>query len=481
MDQQLIDKISKWFDAHAEELTADIIRIVRIPSISDPNAEEKPFGKPCQDVLKEMLEIGEEHGFYTENYENYVGSIGQKEKDWNNMIGLWNHLDVVPVGADWTYEPFEPVRMKHFLIGRGAQDNKGPAVGMLYVMQCLRELEIPLKHELCLFVGCDEERAMEDLEYYTKHYPVPKLSIIADCGFPVCYGEKGILEGHYLSKELTGSCILEAAGGSAANMIPDTAKIVFKREPSLEKEIEECIPNHVRLIVEKTQDAIEVTAHGTAKHSAFPEGSINAIYELCNWVRTLKCLPTSDREIFSAVCEVSEEYYGKNTGIMYEDEISGKTTCAATMLKLLGRKLDLNMNIRYAITSDGDILQERLAEYGRKKELQWKTDRNLLPNYFPREHPAVELLTRVYNELADDNKESFVMGGGSYARKLPGAFAYGLGGMAENEQDKQAKKELFLPKHGDFHQPDEALNLRLLIKGLKIYTAAMIAMNDCDL
>lgn len=52
-----------------------------------------------------------------------------------------------------------------------------------------------MKHRLCLFVGCDEERGMSDLEYYCAHYDTPAMSMIADSGFPVCYGEKGILEG----------------------------------------------------------------------------------------------------------------------------------------------------------------------------------------------------------------------------------------------------------------------------------------------
>lgn len=191
MDRELYDKVSRWFEEHREEMIGDIIRLVRIPSVSCPQeGEETPFGEACRDCLEEMLAMGREFGFHTENYGNRVGSIGQQDKDWDHMIGFWNHLDVVPVGNQWTYEPFEPVLKDYFLIGRGAQDNKGPAVGILYMMKCLRELEIPIKHQLTLFVGCDEEREMKDLEYYVSHHPTPRLSMIADSGFPVCYGEK---------------------------------------------------------------------------------------------------------------------------------------------------------------------------------------------------------------------------------------------------------------------------------------------------
>ena len=166
MDQVLFDRISQWMDAHADEMAQDIVRLVRIPSVSDPDSDSKPFGPGCRAALEEMLKLGEEYGFKTKNYENYVGALWLEDGPMENTIGMWNHLDVVPVGDNWEYPPFEGVIKHGYIIGRGAQDNKGPAVGMLYLMRCLKELNIPMKHRLCLFVGCDEERGMSDLEYY---------------------------------------------------------------------------------------------------------------------------------------------------------------------------------------------------------------------------------------------------------------------------------------------------------------------------
>ena len=68
-------------DAHSEELIQDISRLVKIPSISNPDSggKDAPFGKACHDAMDEMLSIGRKYGFHTENYEYYVGSIGEKE------------------------------------------------------------------------------------------------------------------------------------------------------------------------------------------------------------------------------------------------------------------------------------------------------------------------------------------------------------------------------------------------------------------
>lgn len=478
MDQKLYDKISTWFDNHREQMTADIMRLLRFPSISQPQEGESPFGEACRDCLEEMLALGREHGFYTENYENYVGSIGEQNKDWNNMIGFWNHLDVVPVGNHWQYQPFSPVQKEHFLIGRGSQDNKGPAVGMLYVMKCLRELEIPLKHQLCLFVGCDEERGMEDLTYYTEHYPTPWLSMIADSGFPVCYGEKGIVDGKLKSIKSVSPSILELRGGNAGNMIPDAAYAVLRRTAVLELALKAEADNFPSITIEVGKDTLRVNAGGESRHSAFPAGSKNAIHELMRFLTALAPLSEEDKTLFGRLAYLSEEYYGEHMGIAGSDEVSGRTTCAATVLTLEDGRVSLHFNIRYAISSDRPNMQSCIEQTAGQNEMFWELERDSAPNYFPKEHPAVQLLTDLYNDITGEQAKSFVMGGGTYARKLPRAFAYGIGGMKESEEDLLVRKKLFAPGHGGAHEPDEGLNLRLLTEALKIYAMAMVAMND---
>lgn len=484
MDRELYMRAGAWLEAHREELAADIMRLVRIPSVSDPASGTAPFGEGCRRVMDEMLQIGREHGFVAENYGYYVGSIGTGEKNWDNMIGFWNHLDVVPAGNGWRYEPFQPVRKGNFLIGRGAQDNKGPAVGMLYVMQCLRELAVPLKHELCLFVGCDEERGMEDLEWYAARYPCPAMSMIADSGFPVCYGEKGILEGGLVSEREWSDAVISCFGGSAGNIIPDQAHAVFCENAELYEEILRRIDEKNAggtLFAERTAEGIRVSAKGTAKHSAFPEGSRNAIWEIASFLKELSALPEGDRSLFETLAFFSQEYYGANAGIRYEDGISGRTTCAATVLSMENRRPVLHLNIRYAITANAERMTEAIRRSAAGRAMRWRQERDSAPNYFPKEHPAVSILTELYNEITGERTESFVMGGGTYARKLPNAFAYGVGGLRETGEEERAKAELFGPGRGGAHEPDEGLNLRQLLEALRIYAVSIAALNDCPL
>ena len=524
-DKALLKRIDEWFEAHRQNIIEDIERLVRIPSVSKPPKEdifdkEAPFGIECRKAMDEMLAIGREHGFHTENREYYVGTIGLQNKNYENTIGFWNHLDVVPVGEGWTRPPFEPYINDGFLIGRGVQDNKGPAIGMIYLMQCIRELGIEMKHELCLFVGCDEERGMEDIEYYTSKYKTPAISLIADSGFPVCYGEKGIIEGQFLSENELIEPLQCVWGGSASNMIPDRAyaRLTYSKEllVKLEKlkrysdnndktdtdkasvnnsnadkaDIDNVSNNnadnkaHVHSdIIIKTDDKsyIEVTACGTSRHSAFPDGSVNAIHELAQFLLQVEELGDKNFRVLSELCDVSSEYYGKTEGIDFADEVSGHTTCAATVLSMEDGRMCVNLNIRYAITQNSEQIERKLEKYASEHELIWRLECDSKPNYFPKEHPAVDYLTNLYNEWQGLDTEAFVMGGGTYARKLPRAFAYGIGGMPRTAEDKEREARLFKKGSGGAHGPDEGLNLRMYFEAMKFYTLAVVGVDKLDI
>ena len=469
-------RVSEWIDSHKEEMIQDISSLVKFPSISDPTEGNGPFGQACLDVLAAMLRMGEKYGFHTENYENYVGSIGLKEKNWEDTIGFWNHLDVVPVGDGWDYEPFAPVRKGKYLIGRGSQDNKGPAVGALYIMRCIRDLELPVKHELCLFVGCDEEKGMRDMEYYTSHYPTPAMSMIADCGFPVCYGEKGIIEGQIRSEAACSDAIVSLSGGNAGNIIPDEAVMTVKKE-ALSGEAVNRLKD--KLKVEEQDGLVRLVARGCAGHSAFPEGSLNAIRVLCDAVCGADFLKGKDKEILEALKVAVAGNYGEESGIAYEDEVSGKLTCVGTVLRMKEGCAVLTFNIRYSITADAEKIMSGLRDFWKTKGFIWESERNSGPNYFDRSHPAVKKLTDIFNEITGLDMQPYVMGGGTYARKLPNAFGYGIGNMPG--EDEEPYLELVSRGHGGAHGPDEALDCDRLTEAMKIYVMALLELADVEL
>lgn len=112
-------------------------------------------------------------------------------------------------------------------------------MAMLYVMRCIRDLKLDMKHEICLFVGCDEERGM-----LIWNITVPDIlsCLIHDrrLRFPVCYGEKGILEGWAAADDSFSEDVIDLYGGSAGNIIPDRAVLVLRTGRELEELLRRC-------------------------------------------------------------------------------------------------------------------------------------------------------------------------------------------------------------------------------------------------
>ncbi|SEA46723.1 succinyl-diaminopimelate desuccinylase [Thalassobacillus cyri] len=101
---------------YQKEFEEKVKRILRMPSVYQED-ERYPFGKPIDDVLNEMLSIGQEDGFSVKNISGYAGHIeyGQGK----DIIGVLGHLDVVPAGEGWSNNPFDPVIRDGHLFARG--------------------------------------------------------------------------------------------------------------------------------------------------------------------------------------------------------------------------------------------------------------------------------------------------------------------------------------------------------------------------
>ena len=67
------------------------------------------------------------------------------------------------------------------------------------------------------------------------------------------------------------------------------------------------------------------------------------------------------------------------------------------------------------------------------------------------------------------------MGGGTYARKLPRAFAYGPGFPGEEKNPPMVQ-----PGHGGAHGPDEALSLESLFRAAEIIAVGIAGLEEAD-
>lgn len=460
MDQEIRAKLEKWIDEHFDALLQDVEKLVAVPSVSQvTESKETPFGEGCRKALDTALAMAKGYGFETRNYENRCGSVSLRPA--KEEIAFWGHLDVVPPGDGWLLtEPYKPVQRDGYLIGRGADDNKGPALGVMYLLRAFEELNIPTKHGLRLFLGCDEESGMRDVKYYTSHYPPSKMVIIPDCGFPVCYGEKGIITADIVSEKPVAS-VAAVKAGMASNIVPAEATLTLKGETS------GAFGEWVK--TEAADGCTVFHATGLSRHSAFPEGGVNAIHEVTKAACASGLLDAEDQKLFAFFTRVNDDYLGTELGIAGEDEISGYTTCTGTMMSLRDDgRLVLHLNIRYHIWAEQEKLLESMEKACKANGCTLEHVHASKGNYFPRENPVVDAMTAVFNEFTGGDAKPYVMGGGTYARGLVNALGFGLGGLPREATD------LFAPGHGGAHQPDEGLHLANYKKALLIFAMGVL-------
>ncbi len=470
--QKLIEQMDTYVNQHRSSILEDLKRLVRIPSVGAEGSEEEPFGAECARALDAALNMAEEKGFCVKNHKNWYGTAyycgGKREED-QALSGIFSHLDVVEAGEGWIYPPFEPVEKEDFIIGRGAGDNKSGAVIGLYAMQAIRDLNIPLESTLMVYFGCNEESGMKDIERFVREHPMPDYSMVPDLFFPVCYGEKGSLK-LTLQARMGFERITEFSAGKADNLIPARARAGLRYGEELWKEIRSGADSRTDIEAVREGEIIIVTALGSGGHSALPEGTVDAIWVLTDFLKDLEQLEENDRSICRGFSEMCGDYDGQALGIAQSDEPSGKLVCAAVKAQMDGSIPEILFAVRYPVTDYRERIETDLLKTIDQNRFAVKESTYNAPLYMEKEHPYIQRLMKVYRQVTGNEKEPFVIDGGTYARKLKNAVGYGGGNGAHAP---------FLPEgHGRVHQPDEARSISGILEAIKIYVLSVVEIDE---
>ena len=445
MDERLLARVDAWLNEHMQEVLDDLAGLVRIPSVSDENAPVKPFGQPCRDALEYMFALGRRHGYATRNYDDRVGAIEFSRGD--ATVGIWTHLDVVPVDDPslWDYPPFECTMVEgRYLIGRGVQDNKMPAVAVFHVMNCLRDLDMPLRHGYALYMGTNEECGMADARYFAARYPCPDLSIVPDCGFPVCQAQRGSMT---LRLSVPLRTQVQLSQGNNPSVTPEEVRAVFA-------------------------DGRSLTARGKSAHVFAAEGLPNAALEMLSLLA--KACP-EDAPALEALRTLCADRSGGSLGLACADELSGALCMAPTRLTAADGRLSADVFCILPVSFDDGAALFRAGRAAEAQGVTMALTRIRRPASFPVEHPVVSLLTGVYNEVTGSDAAPYVMSGGNYAACLPNAIGFGPG-----MPGREFPPHIFREGHGDYHQCDESEDVAHIVAFMRVYAMSIAALEQTD-
>ncbi len=381
-----------------------LIKLLQFPTVEQAPLEGMPFGKPLYDCLDYSLNLLEQNGFTTKNLEGYCGygEIGQGE-----LFGILCHLDVVPVGDNWTYPPFSATEINNRIYARGALDDKSPFIGCLYAtVRLLEEGYRPTKR-IRFILGCDEESGWTCMDRYTKTEEMPVLGISPDGDFPVINCEKGIVY-HKIIVPLPKQ-IISFCGGERANMVPDSTICLLE---NTKKTIDYLEKNKYAYTIDN--NAIKLVAKGKSAHGSHPENGDNAIVKM---LKMLSFIPEMSI-MYQSFCQSD----GNGVRLNLSDSQSGKLTMNLGTVEIIDDKLLFQLDVRHPITLKKDqitdILQNALP-------FTVKQDFYHLPLYVDKEHFLVKTLLEAYNSVMKTTLQPITIGGGTYARVLPLGVAFG--------------------------------------------------------
>lgn len=460
------DQIEQYIRDHMDQLCQDTVTLTRIKSVSQfQEGAPHPFGEGCAQVLDRALELAAQKGFQVENHEYYCGSVllpGETKDE----IGIMVHLDVVPEGdpAFWSYPPYEAHIEDGYIHGRGSCDNKSCAMVALYLLQGIRELGISLKHTIRLIFGCNEEAGMRDILYFLSKHEPPVFSFTIDGYFALSYAEKGLLAGNLTTVLDEGGNLLQIHSGHASNVIPNYAWAVLSgvsREELSQKLGEEFILTRLE------EGQVKVEVHGIGGHTAFGEKTDSAILKLCRGLLAAGVLTPDAQKALQFVVDSTGDYFGTGFGIQGSEDES-RTTVACGMLHTEGRVLTMNFNSRYIVSANPDALKSEIRSRAEVAGFSVKDWTHSAASYVDPDSNPIRCLVDCCNEILHTDYKPFVINGGTYARKMPNAVAYGL-----------TMPDMVVPKgRGHAHEPNECVSISSLENGLRVYLHALPRLDN---
>ena len=463
MDEKLREDIELFVSENEERIFSDIAKLVSFNSENAPAKPGMPFGEGAARALDAALAIAEGMGLETANCEGMIGyaQLGEGGMELRDYLATITHLDVVPAGGGWSGDPFVMRERDGWIIGRGVMDDKGPSVLCLYALKYLKERNIPLRYPIRALLGVNEELGMGDVIYYLNNFPAPLFCFSPDANFPLCNGEKGIYHGRIIAKAPAVN-ILKIAGGLAANAIPDSAEATVRADR---------LESRGRVTAQELGDGTwRLTASGVGGHASMPEGTVNAIGELIDYILENGVTDGEEEKFLTLLSHIHHAPDGSEAGLAADDGLFQPLTVVCGVIGMENGCIFQTIDSRYPTNMSGEKIASIVRELsGGCAEVT--VDHDAEPFYMSTDKPEVQVCIRAYNAVTGENAEPYTIGGGTYARDFPNAVSFGP------EHPERPSPDFAGPIHG----ADEAACKAWFLEALKVYILALIELERLDL
>ncbi len=444
------------FKAHVQRHKQHIIdetkRLLRIPSVLEryDSTSETPFGKDIQAALTHMLALAKRDGFVTKNVLNHAAHIEMGHGE--ELLGILCHLDVVPPGEGWTHHPFHPVIRDGKLYARGAMDDKGPTMAVYFAMKFLKDLGVTSNRRVRLILGTDEETGWRGVRKYLETEEMPTFGFAPDAMFPLIYGEKGIMIFDLLGTP-SGGELLSFRVGERYNVVPDHA------ECELSVDLKDAYLRYLNYHDFKGEvKGNTYIAHGKSVHAMQPHLGVNAAFVLAAFL----CEHIDEPYLRFIRDKLAFDPYGEKLGIDMKDDEMGEFTINPGVFDYDEKTARIGIDCRYPKGFDPEAAAKTVETVASEYGLTYAAKTVIPLHYVDPGDGLVKTLLSAYRKVTgDETSEPYTIGGGTYARALDKAVAFGM--EMPGRQDVA-------------HQADEHLHIEDLLTSVVIYMEAIHAL-----
>lgn len=452
-----IENIEKWIDDHKNDILDKFQALLLIPSVESDPEPDAPFGRSVRKALDFMLSLGKEWGMETKNLEGYIGyaEFGKGER----LVGTFGHLDVVPVGSGWKYDPFGSEIHDGYIYSRGVVDDKGPTIASFYAARAIQQCAPHLSARIRCVFGCDEESGFECIKRYLKTEELPTYGIAPDSDWPAYHAEKGIahmsIEAPRVKDDFE---LIEISGGERSNIVMDTCVATLRINQRLKDEIESKLQKawDKNLTWYWEGDLLKVSTFGRSAHAMEPFKGDSAVVRLFRFLYEIA--PTNIQKAYEHFLDISN-FSGAGLGIAGADEVSGPLTSNLGVISTKGDSIEMIFNVRYPVTWKWTDIEKKCSDYLAEHYKSFKITgaNDSPPLYVPADHPLVRTICKVYEEQTGQRLKPGVNSGGTYARAIPNTVSIGTGWEGD----------------GNIHSANECLKVDHLFKLCRIYAHIM--------
>lgn len=441
---------------YEKALLHDLQAWIQIPSVSEVDADtiNYPTGKANREALDYFLNLAETSGFTTKSIDHVVGHI--EYYNGAEIVGVIGHSDVVPVGDDWEDDPFSGLIKDGFIYGRGTQDDKGPMMASFYALKMLKDLGVPLSKTIRIINGTDEESGVLSVDTYFAKEQMPTVGFSPDSDFPLIYGEKGLLTYQITSKESEHSPIISFHSGQRANMVPDEATVVLSGVANISNLFTSFLTSthHDGHITKLDNEQFKLTVTGKSAHGSTPEAGVNAADLMVDFLNTVN-IQSHFLNLYTT--HLLHDTTGEKINWHFNGEM-GALTSNVGVVDLTNNDIKITVNVRAPHEWNVEENKANLIALLAKKQASLSSFTFKDPLYVPKEDPLIQTLLSVYQKHTGDTTPPLTTGGGTYARPMKKAVAYGM---------------LFPGTEDRMHQKNERVPVADLIKATAIYAEAL--------